>query len=396
MAKREEPGIKPVMVSDRKGGQIQMWEAVVDAGLPGDPRHQQRRRFPTKAEARAWRNGILADRARGTHVAPNVLTMRKAVEDWLAGQRVEQTTSEAYTYALVPVVEVLGDTAAQDVKKRDIEALVQRLIAGTTSRGAWAAPTINAMLSRLRAVFDDLQGQGVVIRNPARLVKNVRREDTQKPEKPKRGTFTPEQVRTLLTSVAGTEDEVLCTLSLLGFRRSEIVALRWSSVDLDAGTITVERRAVSTRKGVSEAKKTKSKDSHRTLPLPAQTADVLKAARTRARRDRLAYGTKWRGDADARVFRQPNGSGYAPRSANRRWDEALKAAGLSHIELHGGRHTAATLMHLAGERPAVVAEWLGHASPEVTMRIYTHAQTREVQTAAERFDALYGTQPGAK
>lgn len=390
MARRPDPGIKSVEVSDRRGGTTRVWEATADVGEQGGGRQQQRRRFRTKAEAVAWRASVMGDRARGTHVAPSQVTMQQAVESWLAGLRKDQGTIDAYKAALRPVVEVLGAKPAQKVTKADVVKLREALIDGTTPRGQWASTTINPCLSKLRRVFDDLMGQGIVARNPARLVENVRREDTPDRPPPEYETYTPEQVKKLLKSVIKTEDAVMCLLSLLGLRRSEIAGMRWSSVDFDAGTICVERLVTVSSAGVADRKRTKTPASQRGLPMPKVLVRVLTETRSRARRDRLAAGSAWRGEEDGHLYRQPLGQRYHPRTVNSRWDAALDQAGLPHIRLHDGRHTAATVLHIDGAPAAIVAAWLGHASAATTMRIYTHAQHQELLKAASQFDGMFG------
>ena len=59
------------------------------------------------------------------------------------------------------------------------------------------------------------------------------------------------------------------------------------------------------------------------------------------------------------------------------------------MRLHGGRHTAATLLHLDGATAAITAAWLGHASAATTMRIYIHAQDAQMLGAAGQLHALY-------
>lgn len=397
MARRQlPPQIKKLVIgADHNGRDILRYEVVADIGEKGSKRKQTRKRFKTEAAARAFLDPILGDKARGLHVAPSDLLVKDAVTRWLAAQRIEQKTLDAYTNNLRPVVEQFGGRTIQSVTKDDIEQLVQALIDGTTARGAWAATSINPMLSRLRSMMDDLMGQGVISRNPARLVKNVRREDTKSPEPPTRVTLTAEQVRHLLDHVEGTEDEVLVLLALLGMRRSEIVGLRWSHVDLDAKTITVERAVVPTSVGTEDKKRTKTTASGRTLPLPDHAVETLNRVRRRYLRERLASGSAWTGEPDGHVFFKPDGSRYAPATADRRWTRAMHAAGLEPINLHGGRHTAATLLLLQGAPLAVVAAWLGHANGDVTMRVYAHAQKQAIEAAASTFDGMYGKKPGS-
>lgn len=386
------PQIKrKVIGTDDKGRDVIRYEVVADIGNAKGKRKQTRKRFETEKEARAFLNPILGDKARGLHVAPNKLLVKDAVREWLSAQRIEQKTRDAYTNNLRPVVEQYGERTVQSITKADIEALVQALITGTTPRGMWTSTSINPMLSRLRSLMDELVGEGVLSRNPAKLVKNVRREDTHSPEQPVKRTLTPAQVQQFLESVHDTEDEVMVLLSLLGVRRSEIVGLRWSNVDFTARELRIIHTVVPNSTGTVDKKRTKTTTSRRTLPLPDFAYDALMRARSRHRRERLASGSAWRGDKDGHVFFKPDGTRFSPGTADKRWNRARDRAKLPTVTLHEGRHTAATLMLLEGTPLAVVAAWLGHANGDVTMRVYAHAQKQAIEEAANVFDGMYGT-----
>ena len=86
-------------------------------------RKQSRKRFRTLAAAVKFHSGVVSDRGRGVHIAPSELTVQKAVEDWLAGQRIRPKTMSAYVTALRPVVDHLGDRTVQSITKADIEAV---------------------------------------------------------------------------------------------------------------------------------------------------------------------------------------------------------------------------------------------------------------------------------
>jgi len=68
---------------------------------------------------------------------------------------------------------------------------------------------------------------------------------------------------------------------------------------------------------------------------------------------------------------------------------ALKSADLPRIRFHDLRHTAATLLLLAGENPKVVSERLGHASIEVMLNTYSHVLPTMQKAAAQRLDRLF-------
>lgn len=338
------------------------YEVRVDVGKPDGDRQQTRRRFATLREAKDYLAPILGDQRRGLHVAPDTLTVKTAIDRWLQSQRIRPTTKAAYASALRPVVDELGDRTVQSITKCDVEDLVQGLQRGTTDRGVWASTSINPMLARLRAVFADLQSQGIVARNVPALVKAVKRADN-KPA-PTMKTLTPEHIQKLIEHHRHKHDEALIHLALLGLRRGELAALRWSDIDLSAATITVQRARTTDGRTVHEGT-TKTESGRRVLPIPEPLLPVLRRCRIAAAADA----------DDGYVLTQERSTGrpFHPRTVNRRWTDALEAAGVPHVRLHDARHTTATQLHAAGVQLADIAAWLGHANAEVTARIYTHS-----------------------
>lgn len=75
---------------------------------------------------------------------------------------------------------------------------------------------------------------------------------------------------------------------------------------------------------------------------------------------------------------------------NRQFTALLKAAGLDHRRhrVYDLRHTAATLLLLAGEHPKVVSERLGHASITLTLDVYSHLLPTMQQGAAHKLGRL--------
>jgi integrase len=82
-----------------------------------------------------------------------------------------------------------------------------------------------------------------------------------------------------------------------------------------------------------------------------------------------------------------------PESLSRQFTKPSTAAGLRRIRLHDTRHTAASLMPVAGEAPKVVAELLGHSSPSITMNFYQHLMPGMGEAAAQRLTGLLSGDP---
>lgn len=364
---------------------------------PDGKRQQKRKRFKTLKEAVDYYNGIAADRGRGVHVAPSELTVQQAVDSWLLGQRIRPKTMSAYVTSLRPIVDHLGAKKVQDVTKNGIEEVVQALRAGTSRMGTWNAPTkltksakkvrgkwaatsINPMLARTRSIFSDLVDQGVLVRNPAALVKSLST-DTEK----KMNTLTAEQVSALLTATDCHSFGIAWRLAVLGLRRGEILALSWDSIDLDAGTLSVTAARLATTGGpTTGAPKTRS--SVRTLPMPDDLTAALRRVRKRQKESKLRLGSKWTNSGYVVV--DEFGKEPHPDTLTAAWRNALSKTGLPHVRLHDARHSCATLMHLNGVPTVVIAAWLGHQDPGFTLRTYAHSNDNALADAAAILGAI--------
>lgn len=172
-------------------------------------------------------------------------------------------------------------------------------------------------------------------------------------------------------------------LALSGLRRGEIAGLRWSDVDLDANELSIVNNRVDAAGKVHE-NDPKSEMSRRTLPLPDRLVTVLKAAKARQARERLALGS-CSGPFEYVVSNEV-GLPYHPQVLSRQWRAACRNAGVREIKLHAARHTCATLMHLSGVPAVVIAAWIGHKDASLTMRLYAHSQTDALKAAGATLD----------
>ncbi|KAF0967240.1 site-specific integrase [Gordonia sp. YY1] len=379
------------------------YEVRVHGQRPDGSRFQHKKRFDTVEAAVKWRSTVVSELGHGTHVAPSEITVRQAVDSWLIGQRIRPKTVSAYITSLRPLVDALGDRPVQQVTKADIEKVVTALRDGTSRMGTWHAPekliknkkqvrapwapaSINPMLARARSIFDDLMAQGIVVRNPAALVKSL------PTEKSTMHTLSAEQVTALLKATAGDAFGIAWQLAVYGLRRGEILALDWDSIDFDKGTVSISaaRLAVS---GGSVTGATKTKTSTRTLPMPDDLARALRAERKRQRELRLALGSKWQDSG--LVVVDEFGSPPHPDTLTKAWKSALSDAGLPHVRLHDARHSCATLMHMRGVPVVVIAAWLGHQDAGFTLRTYAHSTNDALADAAAVLNSITTAKPDA-
>jgi integrase len=164
-------------------------------------------------------------------------------------------------------------------------------------------------------------------------------------------------------------------------RRGELVGLRWTDVDLEAGRLTVRRAVVTVRYEMIESEP-KTEKSRRPIALDPQTVKILREWRVRQLEERLLCGGGWIDTDD--VFTRPDGSGLHPDRVSKLFDAAVNNAGVPRLRLHDVRHTWATMALRAGVHPKIVSERLGHSSIQITLDIYSHITEEQDREAAIR------------
>ncbi len=148
------------------------------------------------------------------------------------------------------------------------------------------------------------------------------------------------------------------------------------------------RRTIHRVKGgglVYEAPKTKR--SERTLAVPLPLVAALHVHKAAQMGERMLAGSEWQNEDDL-VFAQANDRPIDKKSDYDDWCRLLERAGVRHVRLHDGRHTAATLLLSEGVHPRVVMELLGHSQMRTTMDIYSHVMPALAREAADRMGAV--------
>lgn len=381
------PQIKKITVVDRASGRrVVRYQVTVDAGVNAQTgrRQQARRRYATEHEARVALADIADSAVKGQFVSRSSVTVEELCAAYVAGRHNLRASSKSkLEYDLSPLREQLGQLTVQKLTKAHIDNLIASLVAGGTTtakgreRAPWSADSVNKVLATIEQVLADAKDQGLVSRNVAVLVNRVALQHKQV------DTYTETEVLVLLAALADDRLGHAWELALSGLRRGEVAGLRWSDVDLETGTLTIVNNRVSAG-GKTVENDPKSMASRRTLPLPDRLITVLRSAKSRQNTERLALGK----GAFEYVVSNESGRPYDPAVLSRYWRDAVKAAGVRHIKLHGARHTCATLMHLQNVPVAVIAAWIGHKDATLTMRVYVKSQSEALRAAGESLNRV--------
>ena len=151
-----------------------------------------------------------------------------------------------------------------------------------------------------------------------------------------------------------------------GLRPGEMRALRWIDVDLEVGTLRINR-ALSD----GEFAAPKTPRSRRKIELPDTARAALRAHRKRQLEERMKKAGLW--EDHGLMFPSAVGTPLSHRNLVRSFKALLKRAGLpAGTRLYDLRHTCATLPLNSNVHPKYVQELLGHASISQTLDTYSH------------------------
>jgi integrase len=164
-----------------------------------------------------------------------------------------------------------------------------------------------------------------------------------------------------------------------GMRRGELLALEWRDLNWERGILEVSKSLEETKQGL-RTKSTKSGATRR-FSIPAEALEVLREHKRDQDQQRALYGPDY-ASRDL-VFARPGGEYYSPDKMGTRIRAAMKRAGLMGVSLHSLRHSHASELLSKGAPITAVSERLGHASPNITLSIYSHALPADNQAAAE-------------
>ena len=241
-----------------------------------------------------------------------------------------------------------------------------------------SATTVNYALAVLKFILRDAVDQAHLAANPAAPVRPVRDPDSNGHE-PVR-FLDPAEIRRLLNA-ANEPYRTLYEVAVgTGLRRGELLALRWSDVDLAKGVLRVERTRGRVKDGddyVVRDAPVKTKHSRRTLDLSPALVETL-----------LAHPA---GDDPAadHVFRSPaTGGPLDPDNVDRAFVRHLALAELPAVRVHDLRHTHASLLVAIGVHPKAIQARMGHASITTTLNTYGHLMPSAFAGVGERLDAL--------
>lgn len=337
--------------------------------------------FATYKAAERFRNKVRRQRDEGFAIDPKAgrISVSTYADQWLELARAKRanTYRNYEKYVRLHIVPVLGGRQLRAVTRDDVQKFVNGL--------DLAPGTVRAVYKTLVALFGAAQNLDNKI--PASPCVGI-----VLPEIPDRTVEVLTAVQVLAVAAKTTERWRAAVLLAAGtgLRISEVVGLSWDRIDLDAGTITVDRQMTTERLLAP----VKTRRSRRVVPMPVMVADAL-----RAHCEAFPPVVQEVGDCDGRtvhrtalVFTRRDGSPANANNVRQPFNRARDAVGLgSSVCFHVLRHTYASLLIASGTHLMVIRDRMGHASIKVTADIYGHLYPAEDDRTRAAIDDAFSS-----
>jgi len=338
-----------------------------------------------KLEADKRLRELLTALDKGVFVKPIKDTFGEYLQSWLRDYcrpNLSARTHELYSYICNKhVIPKLGNKCLVDIRPQHL----QRLYAEKAESGL-GNRTVQLIHVTLHKALKNAVKAGLLARNAAESV------DSPKIQRREMHVMSETDLHLFLEYAKDSPYYTLFYIGLFtGMRRAELLALRWSDIDLELCQLYVNRSMQYIR---GEDKKNriifrepKTAKSRRLIALSPSTVITLREYKAKQADLRQSLEFPPLSDNDL-VFSHYDGSPLLPNSVTHAWIKLVRHCGLHGIRLHDARHTHASLLLKQGIHPKIVQERLGHGSIQITLDTYSHVAPGLQQAAANKFDDI--------
>jgi integrase len=304
---------------------------------------------------------------------------------WLSNsvaRKVQTNTLQSYTDLInLYIIPKIGQIKVKELKTYHIQNVYDKMLkSGLGSR------TVRYAHSVLNTGLKNAVNSELLSINPCD------RCELPKLAKKEKEYLTLNQAKQFIEACREVENGLLCELLLLtGLRPSEALALRWTDIDTNNLTISIQRKVIYKLNGAGgyEFNKTKTAKSARMLPVEQDLLTRLLKHKKEQNKFILQKGEKYK--RLGLIFASESGTPIQQRNFRRRtFTKILEKAGItSAITPYSLRHSFASLMLQNGENLKVIGDYLGHSSITITADTYSHVTPVMKRSASENLNLLF-------
>ncbi len=303
------------------------------------------------------------------------------MQNWLESYRhnIEENTYDSYCTVINKIVEYFSkkNILLKHLKPIDIQNFYNYLY-----KKGLSPNTVLHYHANIRKALDTAMKLEIIPTNPADRI-----------ERPKKSQFIGDfyniqELETLFSICKNDPLEIVILIaSFYGLRRSEVLGLKWSSIDFEKNIIIVKHKVVQ-RNGIKNRTvmvkdKTKNKSSYRSLPLLPIIVKLLNEHREKIGQNKKLCGNTYISKYEDYICVDFNGKLLRPEYVTSHFALLLKKNNLRHIRFHDLRHSCASLLLSKNVPMKAIQEWLGHSTYSTTANFYAHLESNYKSVSAD-------------
>lgn len=319
---------------------------------------------------------------KGIDLSANTDKFRVWSEAWLT--RKKGDVSSVYYSGLAGKVkrldEELGDRPIGKIVPADVQAVINSLAEHNPQTGKpTAKKTLRDFRGIARQIFSLAIENRVMEFNPAQYVRIP-----SKAPQGERRALTPEEQQWIVDTPHRAQRAAMIMM-YAGLRRGEVIPLQWKDIDLDAGTVRVNKSVEMLHGQAHKKSGGKTEYSERVVDIPNRLIDFLRAEKGKAGALELvcpsangammsesAFRRMWDSYMTDLNFKYGNRMDKSGKLANSKCNPNGIERTIPPITAHWLRHTFATILYLSGVDVLTARDQMGHRDIKTTLEIYTH------------------------
>ena len=318
-----------------------------------------------------------------TYIEPSKMTVGQWLDNWLTTylKDVKPYTVLNYTQHINNHIKpALGTIRLDKLETQDIQNFYNDLEVPHDGKPGLSPKTVKCINGVLHGALQQAVDIGYLRKNPTNACRLTKVE--KKMVKPLKDA----EIRAFLEAIREHRFGVLYLVTLFtGMRRGEVCGLTWDCVNLDCGTILVNKqlRPVPNHPGEFQIVPTKN-SKQRTIAVADPIIERLRQYKAQQIEARAKAGVPWRDNGF--VFADEAGHHLSPNTVYHNFKRIAASIGLPEARLHDLRHSYAVISIRAGDKMKTIQEHLGHYSIAFTMDTYGHVTEDMQRESVERMN----------
>ena len=339
--------------------------------------------FRTKEEAKADRIRREYEAKEGKYVSKSKETVSDLLNAWFKNRQDLRegkfATLNSYRQMLdFYILPKLGDIPIQDITSDQLEGFFRELVkSGGKKSSPLSHGTYKSCANVLSMGLNYAVSKKKLAFNPMVNVKRLK--GRTKPII----AYSMQEIKLLLNNLSTYRLYAFFFLAChTGARRGELVALRWSDINFNNQTLSINKTRGKSWGTDYEEDTTKNENGMRAIELSSDTVEVLKAHQERQNLERMMIGNAWQDMGY--IFTKEDGTPIDPTRPYFIFKRAIKELNLRDEPLHVLRHTHITELLRSGISPHIVAFRVGDTVPTI-LETYASVIALDDRLSADTF-----------